>query len=58
MPVSAQVQYYLNAKLTATGASALPYDERLKFAVRDQLLAVVEDAIRSPASADLPLNPA
>ncbi|ACO61715.1 predicted protein [Micromonas commoda] len=42
MPVSAQVQYYLNAKLTATGASALPYDERLKFAVRDQLLAVVE----------------
>ena len=42
MPVSAQVQYYLNAKLTATGVGALPYDERLKFAVRDQLLAVVE----------------
>ena len=42
MPVSAQVQYYLNAKLTATGTGALPYDERLKFAVRDQLLAVVE----------------
>ena len=47
MPVSAQVQYYLNAKLTATGASALPYDERLKFAVRDQLLTVVE--VRLPA---------
>ena len=47
MLVSAQVQYYLNAKLTATGASALPYDERLKFAVRDQLLAVVE--VRLPA---------
>jgi hypothetical protein len=30
MPVSAQVQYYLNAKLTATGQGALPYDERLK----------------------------
>lgn len=50
MPVSAQVQYYLNAKLTATGAGALPYDERLKFAVRDQLLAVVEVRPRATRS--------
>jgi hypothetical protein len=42
MPVSAHVIQYLNAKLTAAGPAALPYDERLKVSVRDQLLAVVE----------------
>ena len=42
MPVNAHVVHYLNAKLTAAGPAALPYEEPLKMAVRDQLLAVVE----------------
>lgn len=42
MPVNAHVVHYLNAKLTAAGPAALPYEENLKMAVRDQLLAVVE----------------
>lgn len=46
MPVSAHVVHYLNAKLTAAGPAALPYEEHLKMTVRDQLLAVVE--VRAP----------
>jgi hypothetical protein len=42
MPVNAHVVHYLNAALTAPGPKSLPYDEQLKMAVRDQLLAVVE----------------
>jgi hypothetical protein len=38
----ANVYMYLSQRLTATGPAALPYDERLKMSVRDQLLAIIE----------------
>lgn len=52
MVMTGQLVHYLNAKLTARGPAALPYDERLKMSVRDQLVAVVEVSarLRLPAS--------
>lgn len=55
MPVSAHVIHYVNAKLTAAGPASLPYDEHLKMAVRDQLLAVVE--VRCAITRVQPHNP-